>query len=446
MFQKAQRKKAKIRLALCGPSGAGKTYSSLLIGRGLAPTGKIAMIDTERGSGELYSDLLEYDVATLTPPFSPERYIKLIQEAERAGYDVLIIDNLSHAWVGQGGVLELHDRATAANKGNSFTAWREITPQHNALVDAMLNANMHIITTMRTKTAYEIVDNDRGKKAPIKIGLAPVQREGMEYEFTIVLDLTVDQHIATAAKDRTSLFDGQHFVPSIETGQHILRWLDSGYDAEAASKQHLSRLSEMVQAIGDNVRLNEFWRECATARQVMTTADVATLTGLCAEQRGKIQAEAQAQKGISGENQAPGNRPQTGTENASGGPEGSQNPPPGTPPGAPTAAVDAPQDQTDDTPSEEAINEVLSLAREAGVTDERLAAWTSTATNGVTNDLQSVSHGVLAAVRHMIVKQMTKPNVPATVTGDIIPDGYAVNTQVHIFDAGKLAEGRFTEV
>lgn len=124
MFHQAERRQAKLRLALCGPSGSGKTYSALLIARGLAPDGKIALIDTERGSGALYADLTAYDVAALVPPYTPARYIELIRHAEQAGYAVLVIDSLSHAWTGEGGVLEMHDKATAASRsGNSFLAW-----------------------------------------------------------------------------------------------------------------------------------------------------------------------------------------------------------------------------------------------------------------------------------------------------------------------------------
>ena len=222
MFRKAERKQAKLRLALCGPSGSGKTYSALLLAQGLAPEGRVALIDTERGSGELYADLAAYDLAPLDPPFTPARYIALVREAERAGYAVLIVDSLSHAWAGEGGVLDMHDKAAAANRaGNSFAAWREVTPAHNQLVDCLLGADLHLITTLRTKTAYDLVDDGKGKKRPVKIGLAPVQRDGMEYEFTLVLDLSVDSHVATATKDRTRLFDGQHFVPTRETGEAL---------------------------------------------------------------------------------------------------------------------------------------------------------------------------------------------------------------------------------
>ncbi|WP_300831990.1 ATP-binding protein [uncultured Bilophila sp.] len=225
MFKRAERKKARLRLALCAPSGAGKTYSALLIAQGLG--GRIAMIDTERGSGELYSHLCEYDVCQLEPPYTPRKYVEAIHEAERAGYSTIIIDSLSHAWAGQGGLLEEVDKRKG--RGNDFTAWRDITPMHNALVDAMLQSSCHIIATMRTKTAYEIVKDERtGKTKPVKVGLAPVQRDGLEYEFTVVLDIDIDKHVASASKDRTSLFDGERFVPSEETGRALLEWLESG--------------------------------------------------------------------------------------------------------------------------------------------------------------------------------------------------------------------------
>lgn len=262
MFTKAERKKAKLRLALCGPSGSGKTYSALLIASGLAPDGKIALIDTENGSGELYSDLADYDIATLRPPFMPERYMGLIRGAEQAGYAVLVVDSLSHAWMGEGGILDMHDKATLASRTqNSFTAWREVTPQHNALVETMLGANLHIITTMRTKTAYDLAEDGNGKKKPVKIGLAPVQRDGLEYEFTAVLDLSVEGHIATASKDRTRLLDGKHFVPTPKTGELLRQWLESGVDAKEASQALLHALAATVDAIDNLPHLNHWWRK-----------------------------------------------------------------------------------------------------------------------------------------------------------------------------------------
>jgi hypothetical protein len=225
MFRKAEKRQAKLRMALIGPSGSGKTYSSLRIAQGLG--GHIAMLDTEQGSGELYADLTDYDVARLTPPFTPDKYIQGIKAAEQAGYNVLIIDSLSHAWAGQGGLLEEVDKRKASQK-NQFTAWRDVTPMHNALVDAILQSTCHIIVTMRTKTAYDFQKDDKGQLKPVKIGLAPVQRDGMEYEFTVVMDLENEKHMASSTKDRTSLFDGQYFVPSQETGQALRQWLETG--------------------------------------------------------------------------------------------------------------------------------------------------------------------------------------------------------------------------
>jgi hypothetical protein len=229
VFKKAERKSAKLRAAFCGTSGSGKTYSALLLARGLSD--KVAVIDTERGSSELYADLFGFDVAQLAPPFTPQRYIELIRVAATQ-YDVLVIDSLSHAWAGEGGVLEMHDNATRSDRsGNSYTAWRNVTPQHNALVDAVLNAPCHVVCTMRSKAAYELVDDGKGKKKPVKIGLAPIQRDGIDYEFTLVFDLSVDGNIATASKDRTNLWRGRNEIISDIHGRELREWLESGKSA-----------------------------------------------------------------------------------------------------------------------------------------------------------------------------------------------------------------------
>jgi hypothetical protein len=229
MFKKAERKKAKLRLAICGTSGSGKTFSALKIATGLG--GKIAMLDTENGSGELYANDFDYDTASLTAPYSPDRYIRIINEAENAGYNVLIIDSLTHAWAGDGGLLDIKGKIDDRG-GNSFTNWRTVTPQHNKLINAILKSNMHIICAMRSKTAYVIQENEKGKQIPVKIGLAPVQREGMDYEFTVVLDIAGDGHIATSSKDRTGLFSGRYFTPEVSDGKKLIEWLETGRDEE----------------------------------------------------------------------------------------------------------------------------------------------------------------------------------------------------------------------
>ncbi|MBU0515170.1 MAG: ATP-binding protein [Proteobacteria bacterium] len=230
-FMKAERKRKKARVGFDGPAGSGKTYSALLFAFGLG--GRVAVIDTEHSSAELYSDLGDFDVAILKPPFSPQRYISLIKEAEAAGYDVLIVDSLSHAWAGVGGILDIKDKRAKVGSNNDFTAWREVTPMHNQLVDTVLQCPCHVLVTMRTKTVYEVQENKKGKMAPVKIGQAPIQREGMDYEFDLVFDLSVDGHVATATKDRTRQFKDEPVLIDSEAGRRLAAWLDSGAEPAA---------------------------------------------------------------------------------------------------------------------------------------------------------------------------------------------------------------------
>lgn len=226
-IRKAERRKAKLRLGIAAPSGAGKTYSALLMAFGLG--GKIGLIDTEHGSGDLYAHLGEYDVISIEAPYTVTKYVQAIHAFEEAGYSTIIIDSLSHAWAGDGGLLDKQGKM--ADRGaNSFAAWRTITPEHNNLVDSMLRSPAHIIATMRAKQEYVLETNDKGKQQPKKVGMAPVQREGMEYEFTVMLDVDMN-HIASASKDRTSLFDGRFFKIGKETGTELLQWLETGTEA-----------------------------------------------------------------------------------------------------------------------------------------------------------------------------------------------------------------------
>lgn len=262
IIRKAERRKARLRLGISAPSGAGKTYSSLLIAYGITGDwSKVGLIDTENGSGDLYAHLGEYMVLTLEAPFSPDRYIEAIKAFEDAGVDVIIIDSLSHAWAGEGGVLDIQAAITAASRsGNSWSAWREVTPKHNALVNAMLQSKCHIIATMRTKTEYVVEEDEKGKKAPKKVGLAPIQRDGMEYEFTVMLDLSPN-HIASASKDRTGLFDGQYFKPDIETGKMLAKWLETG--AEVVKPETLEEIKSKWAELG--------YKETALDRQLAKT-------------------------------------------------------------------------------------------------------------------------------------------------------------------------------
>lgn len=229
-IRKAVRKKAKLRLGIVAPSGAGKTYSALLMAFGLG--GKVGMIDTENGSGDLYANLGDYDIINITAPYTVQKYREAIRAFEEAGYSIIIIDSLSHAWAGEGGLLDKQGKIADSGKGNSYAAWRTVTPEHNALVEAILQSPCHVIATMRAKQEYVQEKDDRtGKTTVKKVGLAPVQRDGMEYEMTVVLDIDIN-HVAHATKDRTSQLDGQYFTVTQDTGKTLLNWLESGEDVE----------------------------------------------------------------------------------------------------------------------------------------------------------------------------------------------------------------------
>lgn len=226
MFKKAEKKQSRLRLALAGPSGSGKTFGALAIAKGLG--GKVAVLDTERGSASLYADMFDFDVVELGPDYTPERYIDIINAAAKEGYDTLILDSITHEWSGKGGILEIVDNvAKTEYRGNSYAAWNKATPRHQKFVDAMLASPLNIIATMRSKTVYVETEKPNGKKTIEKQGTAPQQRDGLEYEFTVVLDVAIDGHLAIASKDRTRLFTDP-FVITPEVGQRLLAWLNSG--------------------------------------------------------------------------------------------------------------------------------------------------------------------------------------------------------------------------
>lgn len=259
-FGKAMRKKAKLRLALTGPSGSGKTYGALQIAVGIG--GKIALIDTEKGSASLYAHLAEFDVLELDPPYTPERFIEAVKAAEDAGYDILIIDSITHEWSGVGGCLELVDEvARARYKGNSWSAWNDITPRHRAFLDALLRSTMHIIATARSKTETAQTE-ENGRKKVVKLGMKAEQRDGVEYEFTTVLDIVHDGHFAIATKDRTGLFadtDPKQITP--DTGKTLLNWLESGEAIEPTpppvTGMHEGAVADHLAAINDAATLDD---------------------------------------------------------------------------------------------------------------------------------------------------------------------------------------------
>jgi len=232
-LRQARREAAKIKCALQGPSGSGKTFSSLLLASGLqSDWSKIAIIDTENHSADLYSHLGNYNVLSLEEPFTPERYIEAIELCETALMDVIIIDSLSHEWESTGGILDVH----GSMAGNSFTNWAKLTPRHNSFVQKILQSPCHIISTMRTKQDYVLTEKN-GKMVPEKVGLKSVSRDGTDYEFTIVFDLDI-KHQAVASKDRTRLFaDKPQFIINAITGKRIIEWCTAESPKESIVRQ-----------------------------------------------------------------------------------------------------------------------------------------------------------------------------------------------------------------
>lgn len=239
-LKKASRKKVKLRLGLSGASGFGKTYSGLLLAYGMTNDwSKIAVIDTENGSAELYSNLGEYNVLNLQAPYSPERYIEAIQTCENAGIEVILIDSITHEWDGKGGCLDIHSEL-----GGQFAHWAKVTPRHNAFVQAILQSKCHVITTVRRKQDYDMVKNDRGKLEPVKVGTKEVTKDGFEYELTVNFEFLNDKHLVRASKDRTSLFaNSPEFVITPETGKKILEWCENGIDELKQAVDEMSKVT-----------------------------------------------------------------------------------------------------------------------------------------------------------------------------------------------------------
>ncbi len=241
-LRQSERKRAKIKMALQGSAGSGKTYSSLLLAQGLTNGNfsKVAIIDTENGSADLYAHLGNYNVLSLAPPFTPQKYVDAIELCEKAGMEVIILDSISHCW---DYLLDYHSSLA----GNSFTNWAKIKPLEKLFIDKILQSNAHVIATMRTKQDYVLNQKD-GKFIPEKVGLKAVQRDGLDFEFTLVFDIDI-KHFAVASKDRTEIFmDRPEFKISTETGKKILDWCNSGKQEVPANTQELSE-QEVYQEI-----------------------------------------------------------------------------------------------------------------------------------------------------------------------------------------------------
>lgn len=281
-LKKATRKKVKLRLNLSAPSGAGKTYGALLLAKGLVGSwDKIAVIDTENGSASLYEHLGDFNVIDLAPPFSPERYMDAIDACVSGGMEAIIIDSSSHEWSGPGGCLEINEKlAQARYRGNTWSAWNETTPRHDAFVQKVLHCEAHIITCTRSKMET-IMGEDKKIK---KVGMKDIQRDGWEYELTVSLSIDRDTHMTVASKDRTELFEGKEpFKITEQTGLMIKDWCDKGIVPEKPKElDYISLLDDCKT----KEELTEVWKSLPVS--VRASQDVIDFSKIKASSFNKI--------------------------------------------------------------------------------------------------------------------------------------------------------------
>lgn len=248
VFKKATLEQSFARIAMFGPSGAGKTYSALRMAKGLGK--KIAFIDSERGTASKYSTKFDFDVVNLEHKTIDE-YVEYLNAAQEEGYDVVIIDSLSHGW---SELLEEIDKiAKAKYRGNTWSAWSEGTPKQKKLVNAILNYKGHVICTMRSKTEWlQEKDEKSGKTKPVRVGLTPEQGKGIEYEFDMLIEIN-PEHYATVIKDRTGGDFQDVIVEKIDEkfGERIAAWLGKGIERPAKVSQFVSAMRTVKSEIGD---------------------------------------------------------------------------------------------------------------------------------------------------------------------------------------------------
>ncbi len=240
-FKDAEFSDVRMKMALAGKSGAGKTLGALLIARGLVnDMSKVGVAQTEAGRAQCYINKIgKFKVMEIAPPFSPQRFIEVIELAEKAGVKCLIIDSISDEWAGSGGALAIHQDVSDVVK-NSFTAWKKVTPQHDAVFNKILQSPIHIICTVKKKVDYIMETNDKGKQVPKRVGTKDIQREDTEYKWIVQLDLDQDGNLARASKDNTGLFQGKPpFQISIDTGAAIRAWcLNTGVKNERSESSN----------------------------------------------------------------------------------------------------------------------------------------------------------------------------------------------------------------
>lgn len=241
-FQKAKKEKIYLKVLLAGASGSGKSYSALKLATGIANKmgGRIAAIDTEAGRIRYYANEFDFDDLQLSEPYTPEKYIDGITQAVDGGYSVLIIDSITHEW---NYILDQVDKIPGTN---SYTKWGKLTPRHNKFTEKMIQSPINIIATVRGKDAYVLEQDKNGKQVPKKVGLGYTQRDGLEYEYTVTFNIDQTNHVATAQKDNTHLFENKYEMLTEKDGEALYEWANSGEERVPTLEEKLKPLQKQV--------------------------------------------------------------------------------------------------------------------------------------------------------------------------------------------------------
>ena len=244
-FAKAKREHVWLKVLFTGPSGCGKSYSALRVAQGIAKkcNSAIAYIGTEASRDKFYANEFDYDLLQLEAPYSIDKYNAAIDEAIEAGYKVLIIDSLSHEWTY---LNDLHDKMP----GNSFQNWGKLKPKHNAFMQKILTAPIHVLATARGKDEWTLEDKN-GKQVPKKVGLGAQQDKNITYEYTVSFVIDQDTHIAHADKDNTHLFDGRYEILTEKDGNSLYEWANTGEvpAPKPVTKTEVASLDEIIKMI-----------------------------------------------------------------------------------------------------------------------------------------------------------------------------------------------------
>lgn len=358
-FKQAERKKLRLRLGLSGPAGSGKTATALRFAGALGQ--RIAVICTEHGAAAKYAGMdfgdgapLHFDVCELSS-FSPSEYTSLIEEAGTQ-FDVIVIDSLSHAWEGKDGALELLDQVKSQSR-NQFTAWKDVTPMHRRMVEAILASPCHVIATLRAKQEYVLQKDEKGREVPVRIGMRPVQREGMEYEFDVFGDMDLN-HILTITKTRCPAIDGARVVkPGAAFMRPLTEWLETGRVAAPTTTGKINRVDDATLALLVQACDTAGFSDERIKKELIKRYEVTEFTSLRQEQAKEmlVWAQAQANRGRKGQGQT-----QASTTATPPPPQAAQPAP--TPPPAPTQGrVPTPSTSPDTAPENS-----IAMGRNAG--------------------------------------------------------------------------------